>query len=141
MMWATQTEFIVEGPERHQDSLIGDDLALTFARDQLRVNNDGTMLFHDHTIQRYGWAKDPLEWGYEDGRYRVCGILGFIPNDSGMSITPDYSLDASEVYINFAHQHILHEGLTIVGLCFLHGIMQGELFSRDPFEEEFIEIV
>jgi len=31
-----------------------------------------------------------------------------------MSITPDYSLGASEVYINFARQHILHEGLTIL---------------------------
>ncbi|KAF2800526.1 hypothetical protein K505DRAFT_331628 [Melanomma pulvis-pyrius CBS 109.77] len=57
-----------------------------------------------------------------------------------MSIIPDYTVDASEVFINFSRQHILHEGLTTLlfaGLEQLRGL--GVLELSDEMSENIFD--
>ncbi|KAJ4290976.1 hypothetical protein N0V90_010172 [Kalmusia sp. IMI 367209] len=114
MLWAAEKHKVVFGLEVQTGGPLRHAQGLVYARDQLQANDAGTTLFQDYTLQIYARTKDLQTWGCKDDRDRVYGILGFIPQDSGMKIVPNYTIDASEVYIEFARQHILHEGLTIL---------------------------
>lgn len=114
MLWAAEKHHIISGLQVTTGSSLRHAQGLVYARDQLQANNIGTTLFQDYTMQIYARTKELRTWGCKDDRDRVYGILGFIPQDSSMVIIPDYTIDSSEVYIEFARQHVLHEGLTIL---------------------------
>jgi hypothetical protein len=72
------------------------------------------MLMQDYTNQVFGKALDLGKWRCHDERGRVFAILEFIPKDSGMCFIPDYSVEPRDLYIHFAREHVLQEGLFIV---------------------------
>ncbi|KAL1600678.1 hypothetical protein SLS60_007066 [Paraconiothyrium brasiliense] len=114
MLWAAEQYVPRFCDEVYDGGSIYHPLGLVYARDQLQANDGGSTIFQDYTMQIYARTKDFKRWGCKDDRDRVFAILGFIPQDSSLCITPDYMSSPTEVFVDFARQHILHEGLTVL---------------------------
>jgi hypothetical protein len=115
MLWVADCQSVAVVGTKHLDpGPIYHALYFIDMRDKLHAFNAGTMLYRDYTTQLYGTVRDLRRWGCKDERDRVYAILGFIPDESNMTVTPDYNADSSHVYIDFARQHILREGLGVL---------------------------
>jgi hypothetical protein len=115
MMFTVDCQFISTSPETdiaHDPIMYA--LTLVDMRDKMSSMMGGNMLMRDYTLQVFGKTLELSKWGCQNERGRVFAILGFIPKDSDMRFVLDYTADARDIYINFAREHILREGLMIL---------------------------
>jgi hypothetical protein len=87
---------------------------LVSARDQLQQFNSGRVMFQDYTTQTYENVDSFRLWGCKDERDRIYGMMSLFPPDLDLVIVPKYDVEPEHVYTEFARQHLLHEGLSIL---------------------------
>lgn len=79
--------------------------------------------------------------------FLMCYDQRVITEEGYMGLAPRFSRAGDRIaWINGLQSFVVLRSVTkasyqIVGPCFLHGIMHGELFSEGAFNEEFIELV
>ena len=59
-------------------------------------------------------VRDLDKWECKDERDRIYAIRNFIPHGSDIDLKPDYLAEPTDVFVECARQHILHEGLSVL---------------------------